>query len=67
MDGILTGITNPVQSGFESNGNERVLNISQSSRTGASQLDAVYFHTRDTSWEKGLTPLQRYSRCILQP
>ena len=43
MEGILTGTTNPGQSGPESNGNDGV-----NSRTGASSSDAVYCHTQNT-------------------
>ena len=38
-NGTLTSTTTQGQSGPESNGNESVLHISQTSRTGASSLD----------------------------
>ena len=40
VDGTLTGDNNLDQSGPESNCNEKVLHISQSSKTGASPLHA---------------------------
>ena len=49
IDGTLTGAITPGQSGPGSNGNEGVLQISQSSGTGASLLDADLSHTQDTS------------------
>ena len=36
------------QSGFGSNGNEWVLHIPKSARTGASPSDAAYCHIQDT-------------------
>ena len=39
IDGILTATTTPSKSGLGSNGNERVLHILESSRTGASPSD----------------------------
>ena len=50
IDETLTGATTPEQSGVRSKGNEVVLYISQSSRTGASPSDASRCHTKDTSW-----------------
>ena len=44
----LIGTINPFPSGPGSNGNEGVLHISQTSRTGASPSDAVKCHTQDT-------------------
>ena len=41
MDGIWTDVTTPVQSGPDSNGNEGVLQIFRSSKTGASTQDEV--------------------------
>ena len=41
IDHTLTGPTNPGQSGAGSNANEKVLNISQSSRIGASTSDTI--------------------------
>ena len=57
IDWILTDTTTPGQSGPGSNDKERVLHISQSSRTWATPSDAVSCHTQDTSCS-GLTPLQ---------
>ena len=45
----LTFTTTPGQSGFECNGNERVLNTHQISRTGTSTLDAVSCPTTTVS------------------
>ena len=54
------------QSGPESDGNERVLHIPQSSIvTGASPSDCKS-HIQDTRWVSHV-PLQNCSRCILQP
>ena len=50
----LTGTTTPGPSRFGSNNNEGLLHTIQSSRTGASSLDAV----QDTLFWPGLTPLQ---------
>ena len=65
IDRILSGAITPGQSGLRGDGNEGVLCIPQSSRTGFSPSDAVLWHIQDTCWW-GLTPLQRYSWCILQ-
>ena len=48
LDGTLTSSTTPGESGPESNGNKGVLYIPQSSRIGASPLDAVCYHIQDT-------------------
>ena len=45
----LVNSTTLSQSGPGSNGNEGVLHIPQSSRTGASPSDAIECHTEDTS------------------
>ena len=59
IDRALSGATIPGQSGPGSNDNEGVLCIPQSScKTG---------HNQHIHWGRGLTPLQRCSRCILQP
>ena len=50
---ILTGITNPGPSRLESNGNEEVLLIPQSFRTGASLSDAVLCPNQDTATNLG--------------
>ena len=60
-DTTLSGATILSQSGLESNGNERVLHIPQTPVTDG--LMSYWGH----SWEGDLTPLQRSSRCILQP
>ena len=62
-----TGTTNLGQSGPGSNGNNRVLYIPPNSKTGAWASDAVSYHTRDTHWAGGTTPLHRFNRWILQP
>ena len=66
IDGILMGTSPPGQSGPGSNSNERVLHIPQTSGIGASLSDGlVSYPEHSLIW--GLTPLQRCSRCILQP
>ena len=50
FDGSLTGTNTPGQCCSESNDNERVLHISQSSRTGASPSDAVKCHIEYPHW-----------------
>ena len=58
----------PGQSGPGSNGNERVLCIPQSpSITGTSPSDCLVSYPGQSVGGGELTPLQRYSRCILQP
>ena len=65
IDRALSGATTPGQTGPESKGNEGVLRIPQSSSiTGTSPSDCLV--SLDSDW-RGLTPLQRYSRYILQP
>ena len=55
VDGILVGTTTPVQSGTRSNGNERVIHVPKSFRTGAlSSLQGglIYLKSYLThSWE----------------
>ena len=51
------------QSGLESNGNEGVFHIPQSSRTRASPSDGHVIYK--TPVVKGLTPLQRCSQSIV--
>ena len=66
-DRALSGATTPGQSGLGSDGNEGVLRIPQSSSTaGTSPSDCLVSYPRH-SLGGGLTPLQRSSRCILQP
>ena len=63
-DRTVSGVTIPGQSG--SNGNEEVLRIPKSSSiTGNSSSDYLVSH-QDAHWKSAI-PLQRYSRCILQP
>ena len=66
MDRTLSGATTPGQSGPGSDGNEGVLSIPQSSKTGASPSDCLVPYPGQLSgWCRN--PLLRYSRCILQP
>ena len=69
MDKTLSGATTPSQSEPESDGNEGVLHIPQSSNhTGTPPSDSLVSYPRHSlhrGW--GLTPLQRCSWCILQP
>ena len=61
IDRTLSGPTTPDQCGPGSDGNDGVLGIRQGfSNTGTSALDCLVSYP-------GLTPLQRSSRCILQP
>ncbi len=63
----LSGATTPGQSGPGSNGNEGVLRIPQSSNTaGTSPSDCLVSYPGH-SLGGGLTPLQNFSQCILQP
>ena len=57
----------PGQSGFGSNGNEKVLHTFQSSRIGALRSVVVKCHTQDTTLLKvgSNSPLQGYRQCIL--
>ena len=51
-----------------SDGTEGVLRIPQSSSiAGTSLSDCLVSYTGHSLWGGGLTPLQRSSRCILQP
>ena len=64
VDGILTGTTTPGQSGTGSNGNEDVLYIPASSRTGVYLLDGLLSYPIHTfKWH---ILLHRDSRLILQ-
>ena len=66
IDRTLSGATTPGPSGPESDGNERVIHIPQSSSiTGASSSDCLVSYHR-TLMGESLTPLQRSSQCILQ-
>ena len=66
IDRTLSGATTPGQSGHGSDGNEGVLRIPLSSSiTGASPSDCLASY-QDTRWGRGVIPLQRGSRCILQ-
>ena len=63
----LSSATTPSQSGLGSDGNEEVLRIPQtSSITEISLSDCLVLYPGHSLVE-GLTPLQRSSRCILQP
>ena len=53
IDETLSGTTTPGQSVPENNGNERVLHIPHSSKTGASASVKVLSHTPDTHWHVG--------------
>ena len=66
MDGTLSESTSLGQSESESNCYEGVLHIPQSSRIEASPSDILVSYPGH-SLERGLTPLQRCSRHILQP
>ena len=60
--------TTPDQSGPGSDGNEGVLCIPQSFEIGVSLSDClVSYLGHSLGGVGGLTPLQRFSRCILQP
>ena len=67
IDRTLSGATTPGQSGPGSDGNEGVPRISQSSSiTGTMSSECLVSYIR-TLVEGGITPLQKYSRYILQP
>ena len=67
IDRSLSGATTPGQSGPESDSNEEILCIPQSSfTTGVSSSDCFMSYT-ERSLGVGLTSLKRCSRCILQP
>ena len=64
----LSGATTPGQGRPGSDGSEEVLHIPQSSSfTGASPSDCLVLYLGHSLGGGSLTPLQRYSRCILQP
>ena len=67
IDRALSGATIPGKSGPENNGKKGVLRIPQSSSiTGTSPSDCfVSYPGHSLRW--GRTPLQRISRCILEP
>ena len=50
IDETLPGTINLAKSGLESNDNERVLHIAQSSRNGITLFNAVECHTQETRW-----------------
>ena len=65
IDKTLSGATTPGQSGPGRNGNEGVLHIPQSSSmTETSPSDCLVSYPGHLGG--GLTPLQRWSQCILQ-
>ena len=51
IDGVPSGATTPRQNGPESNNNERVRHIPQSSKTGASPSDCLASYPRHTLME----------------
>ena len=53
IDGTLTGITTLGQSGAGSNGKRVVIHTPQISKTGTSPINAVQFHTQDTTFGGG--------------
>ena len=55
------------QSEPKSNGIKGVLHTFQCSRTGASLSDVVKYHTQDTSFQKGLIPLQEIQSAYTNP
>ena len=66
IDRTLSGATTTGESGPGSDCNEGVLRIPQSSSiTGTSPSDCLALYAGHLLW--GFTPLQRCSRCILQP
>ena len=65
IDRTLSGATIPGQSGPESNGNEGIPYITQSSKTGGTPSDGLVSSLDFQEWG-GLIPLQRHSQCILQ-
>ena len=68
IDRILSGATTLGQSGPGSDGTEEVLHIPQSSGiTRTSPSDCLMLYPGHPLEWGGLTPLQRYSQCILQP
>ena len=65
IDRVLSGATNPKQSGPTSDGHNEALRIPQSSSiTGTSPSDCLVSYPEHSLG--CLTPLQRYSLCILQ-
>ena len=67
IDRTLLGATIPGQSEPESDSNEGVLRIPQSSRIAGTPQSDCYVSYPGQSFRGGLTPLQKYSRSILQP
>ena len=65
--GLLSGATTPSQSGPGSDGNKRLLRISHSSSITETSLSDCLVSYPGHWLGGGLTPLQRSSRCILQP
>ena len=67
IDRTLSDVTTPSQSRLESDGNEGVLYIPQSSSiTGALQSDCLVPYLGHVLAKEGLTLLQRCCWCILQ-
>ena len=59
IDGILTGTTTSGQNGPKNNGNEGVLYIHQSFRTGVSPSEGLVSYPGHSSWEGDILPLCR--------
>ena len=66
MNGSQSGVITPNLCGSESNGNEGIFDITQSSRVGASSSDVLVSYPGQTL-VGGLPPSQRYSLCIQLP
>ena len=67
IDGTRSGSTSPDQSGPGSDGNQGILHIPHSCRTGGSPSNSFVLYLEHLLVERSLTPLQRFSQCILQP
>ena len=65
--GHLSGATTPGQSGTESDGNEGVFRIPQSSSIAGTSPSDCLVSNLGHSLGGGLTPLPRCSQCILRP
>ena len=63
----LSGATTPGQNRSSNNSNEEILHIPQNSKIGVSPSDGLMSYPGHSLWGGGLTPLQRYSWCILLP
>ena len=66
IDRTLSGATTLGQSGPGNNGNDGVLHIPQISKAGTSPSNGLMLYPGcSVEWGGGLTPLHRYSQCIL--